>query len=251
LGTEADILSNKYLPLQGHEIDQALFTSPAQDGKIFGSVNQRLVNCAAIAPYLVWMVLMTALPATAAAYALRTACAAAALAFSCAILRPAVLPRPRAVVWGALTGLAVLVLWIAPEQWSWYRAYLTLGGTLNGPSPYDPAVCGWPLTLTRLAGSAVIIAAAEELFFRGFLYRWLQNRDWRAVDPRRFDLSAFLWTTALFALEHDRWFAGALAGALYSFVARRHGLGAAILAHCVTNFALGLYVIFRGEWGFW
>lgn len=194
---------------------------------------------------------MMTLPATAGAYAVRTACAAAALAFSCAALRPAFRLRPRAAVWGVLIGLAVLVLWIAPEKWPWYRTYLTLGGTFAGPSPYDPAVCGWPLTLTRLAGSAFVIAAAEELFFRGFLYRWLQNRDWRAVDPRRFDMSAFLWTTGLFALEHDRWFAGALAGALYGFVSLRQGLGAAVLAHIVTNFALGLYVIFRGEWGFW
>jgi CAAX prenyl protease-like protein len=57
--------------------------------------------------------------------------------------------------------------------------------------------------------------------------------------------------TGLFALEHDRWFAGALAGAVYGLVYIRRGLAAAILAHVVTNFLLGLYVIDRGAWGLW
>jgi CAAX prenyl protease-like protein len=103
----------------------------------------------------------------------------------------------------------------------------------------------------RLAGSAFVIALAEELFFRSFLYRWLQNRAWTTVSPRAFDPNAFLWMVALFALEHDRWLAGAMAGALYGLVYLRKGLAAAVLAHMVTNLGLGLYVIWRGEWGFW
>ncbi len=71
------------------------------------------------------------------------------------------------------------------------------------------------------------------------------------MPPSRFDASAFLWTVGLFALEHNRWLAGALAGALYGWVALRKGLWAAILAHVVTNLVLALYVIESGEWAFW
>jgi hypothetical protein len=42
-----------------------------------------------------------------------------------------------------------------------------------------------------------------------------------------------------------------LAGAIYSAAAIRHGIGAAIVAHITTNFALGLWVICRGDWAFW
>ena len=153
---------------------------------------------------------------------------------------------------GVLVGFAVFVLWVAPEDIEAYRRFCVIGGAAAaGPSPYDPASCGWPLTLARLAGSAFVIAPAEELFFRFFLYRRLQSGDWTRVDRRVFDLSAFLWSVGLFALEHDRIVAGAAAGAIYLLLYMRRGLAAAIAAHVVTNFALGMYVIKTGLWNFW
>ena len=160
---------------------------------------------------------------------------------------------------GLLVGVAVGVLWIVPEQWAWYRetSLMKLVGlapatAAEAASPYDPAVCGWPLTLVRLAGSAFVIAPIEEIFFRSFLYRRLQSRDWTNVPLNRFDLSAFLWMVGLFALEHDtRLLAGAMAGAFYGWLAIRRGLGAAIVAHVTTNLGLGIFVIVTQQWGFW
>lgn len=209
----------------------------------------------AAAPYLAWMALMFALPATAVSYAVRGGIAAVALFAACmAGSFGRVEPRfALRMLVGVAAGLLVLALWVCPEQFEWYRRFCVLGGgaELAGPSPYDPADCGWPLTLARLAGSAFVIAPAEELFFRSFLYRRLQSADWTAVDPRRFDLSAFCWTVGLFALEHDRIVAGAAAGAIYGLVAMRGGLGAAVTAHVVTNLALGIYVVKTGAWAFW
>ncbi|MBQ6137666.1 MAG: CAAX prenyl protease-related protein [Kiritimatiellae bacterium] len=209
----------------------------------------------AAAPYLAWMALMFALPATAGSYAVRggvaaLALAAAFLAGSFGRAEPRFALR---MLVGIAAGLLVLALWVCPEQFEWYRRFCVIGGGAEsaGPSPYDPSVCGWPLTLARLAGSAFVIAPAEELFFRSFLYRRLQSRDWTDVDPSRFDVSAFLWTVGLFALEHDRIVAGAAAGAIYGLVAMRCGLGAAVTAHVVTNLALGLYVVKTGAWAFW
>ena len=208
----------------------------------------------AAAPYLAWMALMFALPATAASYAVRGGIAAVAL-FAAFMAGSFGRVEPRfalRMLVGVAAGILVLALWVGPEQFEWYRRFCVIGGAeSSGPSPYDPAVCGWPLTLARLAGSAFVIAPAEELFFRSFLYRRLQSADWTAVDPRRFDLSAFCWTVGLFALEHDRIVAGAAAGAIYGLVAMRRGLGAAVVAHVVTNLALALYVIKTGAWAFW
>ncbi len=219
------------------------------------------VTVALTAPYLCWMALLLALPAQPGFYALRTLCAAVLLVPALRFLAQS--PRtdlgeepPRTgsiLFWGTLTGLVVFLLWVAPESWGWYQKLFILGDlpAADAPAPYDPANCGWPLTLARLAGSAFVIAPAEEFFFRGFLYRRLQSADWTRVPPSRFDASAFLWTVGLFALEHNRWLAGALAGALYGWVALRKGLWAAILAHVVTNLVLALYVIESGEWAFW
>jgi CAAX prenyl protease-like protein len=216
-------------------------------------MEKRLTTLATIAPYLIWMALMMLLPASAVTYAVRSACTLAALCVYFFAVKAAPSGGARAFVTGLAAGVAVCLLWVLPEQWAWYRDWFVIGaaGAPSEPSVYDPSVCGWPLTLVRLAGSAFVIAVAEELFFRDFLYRWLQKRDWTAVDRRVFDPGAFFWMTGLFALEHDRWFAGALAGAVYGLVYIRRGLAVAILAHVVTNFLLGLYVIDRGAWGFW
>ncbi|MBR4171377.1 MAG: CPBP family intramembrane metalloprotease, partial [Kiritimatiellae bacterium] len=56
----------------------------------------------------------------------------------------------------------------------------------------------------------------------------------------------------VFAFEHDRWFAGALAGVVYGLLAIRTGdIWCCALAHGVTNTLLGLYVIHHNAYGFW
>ena len=210
---------------------------------------------AAVLPFGVWIALMTLLPATAWGYAARSAATAAALAWACCVLKPRWRLSPRALAWGLAAGAFVAAFWIFPESWGWYRKWLLWPVGAEPPpvtdAPYDPAVCGWPLTIAKLVGSAFVIAPVEELFFRSFLYRRLQARDFRAVPLSRFDLSSFLWMVALFTLEHDRPAVAAIAGAAYGLLAIRFGLGSAIVAHVVTNLALGLHVIYRGEWWFW
>lgn len=219
---------------------------------------------AAIAPYALWMAMLFGLEATAATYAWRTALTALALVVLAplgrAMLRPLWTRRPAAsVAWGVFVGILVTILWIAPESIPWYRDFSLLGaigfggGSASaGPSPYEPATCGWTLTWVKLIGSAFVIAPVEEFFFRSFLYRWLQNSKWTQVDLTKFDASAFLWMVGLFALEHHtRLAAGAMAGAFYGYLAIRRGIGSAVLAHVVTNLLLGLYVIYTKQWGFW
>ena len=194
-----------------------------------------------IAPYVVWMVLMTFLPGEAWAYAVRTGA-------TLAVLRWSLRGRGRdwfkgmdwkpTVGWGLLVGIVVCLLWVYPDRFDWYRKFFIVGDvdvSKPGSSPFDPAVCGWPLTVVRLLGSAFVIAAAEELFFR----KWLIG------------FAGFWGMVGLFAIEHDRWLVGAIAGMAYGWLYLRKGLGSAILAHMVTNLLLGLWVIYEGAWAFW
>jgi len=211
---------------------------------------------ATVAPYAVWMALMVLLPSTAFSYAIRSAVVLGFLSFYIGIGHVRIRGEAirRMIGPGIAVGLAVFALWVIPERSETYRRLFIIGGgaTQGALSPYDPAVCGWAFTIIRLIGSAFVIAPAEELFFRNFLYRWLQKGgDWTSSGMRRFDMGAFLWTVALFALEHDRYLAGAMAGAIYGAVAIKKGLGAAIVAHVTTNLALATYVILRGAWCFW
>ena len=118
-----------------------------------------------------------------------------------------------------------------PEQFDWYRKWCIYGdGGTNAVGESEMVY-----KLVRLFGSAFVISVAEELFFR----RWLMR------------FAGFWWMVALFAVEHDRWLVGAIAGVLYGWLALRKGLVSAIVAHVTTNLALGLYVLETGKWQFW
>lgn len=214
---------------------------------------------------------MTFLPKTAEAYALRTLATAATGVAAFALLRrlrvqPEACDRgaKEAERWtlsdiaiGIAAGLFVFAFWVAPAGSEWYQKWLVMpiGRIPEGtsPSPYDPAACGWWLTLAKLFGSAFVIAPVEELFFRSFLYRWVQmaKDGWTSAPLSRLDLGAFAWMVALFAVEHAEFSVAAACGVVYGLLAVRRSLKSAICAHVTTNLVLGLYVIFLGHWNFW
>lgn len=183
--------------------------------------------------YAVWMVLMLTLPTTATGYAIRTAATAAVLlgTFGFGWARKI---RLADLGWGALVGLAVLLVWIAPEHWPLYQKYgiLRLFGSGTGDSV---AQSGTALLVVRLIGSAFVISAAEELFFREWLVKF----------------AGFWWMVALFAVEHDRPLVAALCGVIYGLCRLRWGLFSAVVAHAVTNLTLGAYVIAFDRWQYW
>lgn len=179
----------------------------------------------------------------------------------------------RNVVPALLVGLLVAGLWILPEmprlkgcapglQDFYHRWMIMMPGSLPSYYPelppghiswsYAPREAGWMLTVFKLVGSSCVIAVIEEFFFRGFLYRWQANHRFWRQPLTEFDLQPFLITVVVFGLEHDRWLMGMVAGAAYgALVVLRGDIWAAALAHGVTNFALGVYVINTRQYGFW
>lgn len=212
------------------------------------------------APYILWMAMMFTMEKSAFAYSLQTLVAGAVLVAGLFyLIRKRVLCLSvdcRTIGWGIFAGVAVFILWVAMELVPWFSWRIWGEGIYRAAEKaagdFAPEHCGWSLTALKAFGSALVIAPAEELFFRFFLYRRLQSAAWSEVPERRFDSTAFVWMTVLFALEHDpRFLAGAMAGAVYGAVTMTRGIGAAIVAHVVTNGLLGAYVIHTGQWGFW
>jgi uncharacterized protein len=179
----------------------------------------------------------------------------------------------RNIIPAIAAGLFVALVWILPETgWvgnvmprvsEFYNRWLIMmPGALPSYYPellpnhvsksYSPQEAGWFLTIFKLIGSCCVIAVIEEFFFRGFLYRWQSNVKFWRQPLTDFDFQPFIITVLVFALEHDRWFAGILAGVVYGgLVVLRGDIWAAALAHGITNFVLGLYVISMGKFGFW
>lgn len=245
---------------------------PAPDLRTF-MVNGPGPALAHLIPFAAWLILMQALGEPAGwKYALRTVLGLGLLLWA----RPwRWYPRFQIKNLPPTLGVGVLVLlvWIVPEMGfmdhfpalkAFYFRFLVMPFGQLPPyvdpqtlrhlaeSPYRPDVCGWALALTRLAGSAFVIAIAEEFFWRGFLYRWLIQRDFTDLSLRAFELQPFLIMVALFGFEHDRWLVGMFAGAAYGGLLLLTGdIWAAVLAHVLTNFLLGLYVLGSGNYGFW
>ena len=158
-------------------------------------------------------------------------------------------PRGLAVAIGI--GVLALLLWIAPQQW------LGRPPRLEGFNPYLFGKDNWQAWLNlgfRFVRLVIVVPLIEEIFWRGFLLRYLIRDDFTQVPIGAFSWLSFTVVTAGFVLEHSPadWPAAALTGILFNLVAyRTKSLSACVLTHAVTNALLGWYVLHTEQWGFW
>jgi CAAX prenyl protease-like protein len=104
----------------------------------------------------------------------------------------------------------------------------------------------------RVLGSALVVPPLEEAFYRSFLYRYITNQNFLSVPLNRFLPVPFISTAVIFGVSHNEWLAGIFCGAAYQWlVIRKNRLGDAMTAHAITNFLLGVWVIWRHAWNFW
>ncbi len=147
-----------------------------------------------------------------------------------------------------VVGLVVFKLWITlTEPW------MVLGEPAAGFRPVNAdGELMWGLIVVRWVGAALLVPVMEELFWRGFLLRWVDNPDFEQVDPASVSLKAIALSTLVFMLAHTLWLGAIVAGLAYALLYRyTRSLWAAVLAHAVTNGVLGVWVVVFGNWDFW
>jgi len=155
-------------------------------------------------------------------------------------------------IWFALgIGLAVFAVWIAPQQFFGFAPRLT---------GFDPEVFGahsagyWATVSFRFLRLVVVVPLVEEIFWRGFLLRYLIHEKFTAIAMGTFSWLSFALVTIAFGFAHSRadWIAAIVCGAMYNLVAyRTRSLTSCVVAHAVTNCLLGLWVMQTRQWGFW
>ncbi len=161
--------------------------------------------------------------------------------------------RVDALKWGdllaaLLIGAGVFALWI----------HLDFGfATLGEPEVYDPSILAshwfYAFICVRLLGASIVVPVFEELFWRSFIIRYIIDpEDFTRVRIGAFTWASFLISAVLFGLEHHFWLAGVITGLIYNLLLykTRH-IFYCIVAHGVTNFLLGIYVLYTGNWQFW
>lgn len=154
-------------------------------------------------------------------------------------------------------GIAVFAIWIAPDylfpgyRQSWLFQN-SLFGTLQSSIPAE--IREHPFVLFfRSLRAIVFVPILEELFWRGFLMRWLIHPRFTSIPLGAYDPKSFWVVAALFASEHGPyWDVGLLAGVAYNWwMIRTKSLADCILAHAVTNGVLCAFVIATQRWEYW
>ncbi len=147
-----------------------------------------------------------------------------------------------------IVGLMVLGLWVNLDA-----RWMLLGDPGKGYIPLDSKGRLEPLLIAfRITGAALIVPLMEELFWRSFIQRWIHRPDFMALDPAQVGMRALLIASVLFAVEHQQWLAGFIAGLAYGglYIYTRN-LWAPVIAHAITNGGLGIYVVLTRHWQFW
>ena len=153
-------------------------------------------------------------------------------------------------------GVAVFLVWIAPDLLLGYRHHWLFQNAFTGAasSSLAPALRHDAVFLTfRVASAVLLVPVLEELFWRGWLMRWLVQGDFLKVPLGTLSPASFWLVAVLFASEHGPyWEVGLAAGIAYNWwIVRTRNLADCILAHAVTNACLSAYVLMSGQWQYW
>ncbi len=205
------------------------------------------------AVFIAWLALERTLEAP-QLYPLRVLAAGAVLLW---FSRKTVPLRARNVLSSVAFGALVFAVWIAPDQiWPGYRSHWLFENPLFGSARSSlPAQVknDFMFILFRTVGCVALVPVIEELFWRGWLIRWVQRSDFQRVPLGTVTRFSFLVTALLFASEHGSyWDVGLLAGLAYNWwLVRTRNLADCILSHMATNACLSAWVLTTGQWQYW
>jgi len=159
--------------------------------------------------------------------------------------------------WEAVVvGVAVCAIWVGLDPY-----YPKIEVLFKRGNPWNPfkqfgeaSVMGWFFVAVRTFGSAILVPPLEEAFYRSFLYRYFVKTNFESMPMNQFHPLSFVVTSMVFGFVHYEWLAGILCGMAYQgLVIRKNRLGDAMTAHAITNFLLGVWIVWKGgdAWRFW
>ena len=160
-------------------------------------------------------------------------------------------PSVHVLIPAVVVGLAVFGQWILLDK---LIPYPHLGSRI-GLNPFstieNPIVLFIFLTV-RFYGLTVMVPVMEELFWRSFLLRYMTEPDFTKLPLGTFSWQAFAIVAGMFGLLHSEWLVAVICACAYGLLLRQtRSLFACIIAHSVTNFALGIYVLVARDWSYW
>jgi uncharacterized protein len=193
-------------------------------------------------------------------YAIKIGLTVAAMAF----VWPGYREFPRRV-----TPLAIAVgvvggpLWIGLCQLDWEHVYLLpllervgLGWLIGNRAAFNPfeqlaaqPAWAWTFLAVRFLGLVAVVPVIEEFFLRGFVMRFVMDRDWWDVPFGKASALAIVLGTAVPMLAHPELLAAAVWFSMITWLMlRTRNIWDCVVAHALTNLILGIYVVISGTW---
>jgi exosortase E/protease (VPEID-CTERM system) len=148
---------------------------------------------------------------------------------------------------GPAFGILVFLVWIGSAH-----LLLHAAGIPEKLAALPPTLRGLWIT-SRLAGGVLIVPIAEEIAYRGYLMRRLQNADFDALPFQSVRWPALTATAVFFGLVHGAlWLPGIAAGVVFGLLVIRRGqIGEAVVAHATSNALIAASVLGWGQWQVW
>jgi CAAX prenyl protease-like protein len=169
---------------------------------------------------------------------------------------------------GVIFGAVGIGFWLLPSALydAWGLTGKTAGwlktfGISERNEGFDPGifkhpVACWTSLVLRFFRAAVVVALVEEIFWRGFLMRFVCDWEgdyWKQPFGRARWLS-YVVVTGLFVIAHAPVdYAGAFVyGSMtYLLCVWSKNLGSCVIMHGTANFLMGLYIMATGHYGLW
>ncbi|MGI9430168.1 MAG: CAAX prenyl protease-related protein [Bythopirellula sp.] len=114
----------------------------------------------------------------------------------------------------------------------------------------DTPTWAYVFLIIRFFGLAIVVPVIEEFFLRGFMMRYVMHEKWWQIPFGNVTRLAVIVGTAVPMLMHP----GELLAALVWFsmvtwlMVRTKSIWDCVVAHGVTNFLLGVYVVWFDQW---
>lgn len=176
--------------------------------------------------------------------------------------------EPRKMLIGAVFGVVGIGIWILPSI-----VYDSLGltedpdnwmkwlGVIQRDKGFDPGVFDhqfgyWTSLILRMFRAVVVVSLVEEIFWRGFLMRFLVKPDgdyWK-VPFGQFSWLSYFVVTGAFVFVHqacDRPAAFVYGSLAYLLTVKTKSLSSVVVMHGVANFIMGWYAISYDKLGLW
>ena len=154
---------------------------------------------------------------------------------------------PLAVV----VGLVMFAIWVGIEKFVHYP-HLGDRAAYNPFEKIPDAGLRTAFIAVRFFGLALLVPFMEEIFWRSFGLRYASQTNFQDLAIGKFTQVGAGLTCAVFALAHPEWIPALIfAAGMTALVWKTKSIFACVVAHAVTNLALGIYVVTQSAWSLW